>query len=133
MRRCVYILLILLLPLRAWVGDAMAMQMAIPTLAHDAMPVATAPHSGHAGSHRHEAQPAQQVAADACGSHAEPEGRSDAAHCEPSGMCQTCHTVAISTPMTVPVQGRFASAAPQRVAQGFTSADRALAQKPPVI
>lgn len=46
-------------------------------------------------------------------------------------MCQNCHTVAVLMSMVVPDHGPVPLAAPQLVAQGFTSADGALALKPP--
>ncbi|HRA63462.1 MAG TPA: hypothetical protein PLY50_12610 [Burkholderiaceae bacterium] len=138
MRRCLYVLLILLLPLRAWVGDAMATQMSLPAPAHHAMAHAAVADHGHGGAatdaHAHPAPEAIHTAADDCAGHMAPndaDSSDDAAHCGVCAMCQTCHTVAVLEVVQFPYAGQSRPALPLFAATGFTSADRAPALKPP--
>ena len=97
MRRWLFVLLIMLLPLRGWVGDAMAIQMALPGQ--------HAPASGEMQYADSESEPAHShvstialAAANECAGDtgAQDSGdEADAAHCEACAMCQTCHTVAV--------------------------------------
>jgi hypothetical protein len=138
MRRYLYVLLILLLPLRAWIGDAMATQMAFPASAHHATAQATADH-GHGDDARSTAHAppmvlAMPTGAGDCSGHAsqnEASSLDDTAHCGACAMCQTCHTVAVLAVVQFPAAGQSRPAAPLFAAIGFTSADRALALKPP--
>lgn len=137
MRRCLYVLLILLLPLRAWVGDAMATQMSFPASAHHAMAQATVADHGHGAAttaHDHPAVMAMQTAADDCAGHMaqnDADSTDATAHCGVCAMCQTCHTVAVLALVQIPDAGQSRPALPLFAATGFTSADRALALKPP--
>ena len=134
MRRWFFVLLILLLPLRGWVGDAMAMQMALPGQ--------HAPASGpmqHADGHSEPAHahlsPVALAAADDCGEHTtaqDPGDESDSAHCEACAMCQTCHTVAVLQPAVLLATGQVSPTPPAGNMHGFVSADRALLLKPPI-
>ncbi len=148
MRRFLFVLLVLVLPLRGWIGDAMAVQMAFSGSAHSTA-AAEASHSGdhahahddHAIGHRigsgsvhdHAAPGDKLAGAGGCDGHVGDDaiaaGNTD--HCGTCAMCQTCHTVAVLNVLAVPEYGPVRLAAPQLAAQGFISAERALALKPP--
>lgn len=142
MRRLFFILLILLLPLRGWAGDAMAIHMALPAPLQQAPVLDVVGHMDHAQgtAHVHSGEnPVLTATAGDCAGHGGPDGTSqtDAADCASCSMCQTCqtcqtcHTVAVVNTMVVADHGSAPRAAPQRPAQGFASADGALALKPP--
>ncbi len=135
MRHLLFAVLIALLPLRGWVGDAMATQMAAGQIQHQAAQSAAETshlhedvemaHTGHAigtpALHDCAEQPA-----DGDGSHAA-DG-----HCETCAACQACHTVAL-TPAVPDLMPHFsASTLPLPAADSFASADAALRQKPPI-
>ena len=134
MRRLLFVLLILLLPLRGWVGDAMATQMAL-----------SGQHAPASGAMQHadsDSEPAHSLvtiiasaAAEDCAGHtgAQDTGdESDAAHCEACAMCQTCHTVAVLQPPALLAATQSSPTSPPAIMQVFTSADRALFLKPPI-
>ena len=138
MRTLLFLLMIAILPLRGWVGDAMATEMAVMQVQHQQSPHAQHVHpSGtEAGIDGDEAM--QEMASDAgamhdCEGHAstgEPSANGD--HCETCAACQACHTVALAA--TAPAAGLnfspIAVPAPERV--HFASAEAALRQKPPI-
>lgn len=136
MRRIFVIVLVLLLPLRAWVGDAMAMQMALPGgTAHAA--AAAQPqhgavphhHADTADDHRHDTPTA--MAAD-CAEHTGVDTSGNDTHCQTCTMCQTCHTVAITAaPMDLPAAHGVRSL-PPRATESFVSAEHARGLKPPI-
>ena len=126
MRYLLLALMIALVPLRGWVGDAMAMQMAVAPIAHTHEAGASAP--VHAGSPRTETAVADCAGHTGSGN----PSPSDPSHCQSCVACQVCNTAALAvqtfaigatvTPLEVPH-----SAAPR-----FTSAERALGLKPPI-
>ena len=136
MRHVVLALMIVLLPLRSWAGDAMATQMAGEAIAIE---------SGSANAHKikakatfaHKNQGAESAQAipDCHGQMARQSNIDDPASSDHSGTCQACqacHTVALS-PSPVVLAKVFTS--PQlRPTPGttFTSAATALSQKPPI-
>lgn len=140
MRHLFIALLIALLPLRGWVGDAMATEMvilqvqaqqqgAIKIIALDALEESVK------ANFDAEATVGQLgVAAADCADHSAGSGsHADAAHCESCSACQACHTVTLS-----PVPNLTASAAlnlsalPHAAIARFTSAPAARDQKPPI-
>jgi len=133
MRRCLYALLIVLLPLRAWVGDAMAMQMALQGSTVHAVATAHQPDSspepeevaGHAHAHAVTSTPD-------CGGHASGETPTPHGQCQTCTACQACHNMVI--PLPVVQFGGLHRLAFQLTAadQSFASADRALVRKPPI-
>lgn len=134
MRRWFFVLLILLLPLRGWVGDAMAIQMALPG---QHLPAAGAmPHAdGDSGPAHTLARSVAQAAADDCGGHADAQQTGDAmdaTHCEACAMCQSCHTVAVLQPQALLAAAQVSPLSPAPIMQAFASADRALFLKPPI-
>jgi hypothetical protein len=134
MRRWFFVLLILLLPLRGLIGDAMATQMAMP--GHHAPAISPMLHEdGASGSaHAHASSVASAAAAD-CGGNtgALDTGEAmDAAHCETCAMCQTCHTVAVLQPAGLPTVPQISPRSPSAAMHRFASAERALFLKPPI-
>ncbi len=138
MRRALFAMLITVLLLRGWTGDAMATQMALA----DAVPaVGTAVGAGAAHGHHDEhasqvphgatSMAAEHSAHGDCHDHGSPADLAQEADCPTCTLCQACHTVAITLPpldlaaMTPPVS-RPAAGTPR-----FASADRVLALKPP--
>jgi hypothetical protein len=144
MRHLLLALLIALLPLRGWVGDAMATQMAAGQIQHsqsqehgqqhDATKTIADHQDGAlaAGHFGHE-ETATSVAEPDCAGHSTSgDTHSADGHCESCATCQACNTVALSLmgPDLSPV---FQSLVlPLPAADHFASADAALRQKPPI-
>lgn len=127
MRLLVLAFMIALLPLRGWVGDAMAMERvsqgltgtqasAAPGDCHEAM----ASHA-HAGA-PHEDHPSS-VAQDS--THAS----SDCGGCTE---CQICHSVALAGPASLPPASTPATTAPQTQARLHASIARTPGFRPPI-
>jgi hypothetical protein len=134
MRRFLYVLLILLLPLRGWTGDAMAMQMAMP--GQHAPAAGVAQHAdAHAPSAHAHSQPVAKLAAADCAEHvgqSDDGDAPDASHCEACAMCQTCHTVAVLLPLDLLAASPPGPVSPAATPPVYASADRALLLKPPI-
>ncbi|HEY3048278.1 MAG TPA: hypothetical protein VGJ72_12580 [Polaromonas sp.] len=141
MRHLLLVLMIALLPLRGWMGDAMATSMAAAQLQQQQ--VATKIIAAHAhemaaeGHFDHEttapeAAQAVQAAHDCAGDAADETSHVAGAHCETCAACQACHTVALShtAPGLNPVVN--ALTLPHAAADQFASAEAALRQKPPI-
>ena len=144
MRHLLLALMIALLPLRGWVGDAMATQMAAAHAQHrqhgaadDAATKTIAASAHHMGAESHlghEEMPpeASMVMHDCAGQTPDSAPQSSDTGCDSCAACQACHTVALSlaAPDHSPVfQGRsLLRPAPDQ----FASADAALGQKPPI-
>ena len=145
MRPLFFALMIALLLLRGWVGDAMvnsmalaplqhslpsvtAMQMSMP-MAHDAAPISAAPQTTHKA-----APDAEHAMAHDCAGHPAPDDNSPAAstHCQTCDACQACHGVALIPPATSPGAAFGTRAQPPAPAARFASADAAPGQKPPI-
>ena len=148
MRRWLLMVMVLLLPLRAWVGEAMAGQMQqqhgaiVSALADDPARTGIAPASGHdhdsarvhSGNHAHahdcdHAQanaPAVDDGAPLGNGHT--NGHAD---CPTCASCQVCSSVALAT-MDWP-SGPIASShpRPQAAPSSYASAESSLAYKPP--
>ncbi len=131
LRSLLLALLIVLLPVRGWVGDAMAGQMlaqqlsAIHSVAHNDQLALT---SGHFDD-----ETAVQGSALPCADHAaadpqHPPGKS----CAGCTSCDVCHTVAL-TPFTLPAPGADAPhAPPHTTAWRPASAEATRQDKPPI-
>lgn len=120
MRYLVIALMILLLPLRGWTGDAMATHMASTAANSEAKAAGT--HKTSAGT-------------DCAGHHGSEESDSsvsDSADGETCQACQACHTVALPGSNAIENALFEAPPPPLVVAAQFTSADTALGQKPPI-
>jgi len=128
MRYLLWFLLIVSLPLRAWVGDSMALDMlhshpiAIQNIATSAGDVSASGHihaemlAGHAG----------------CGDHA--SAVDTKAHCADGSCswCQVCHTVAAPAALPVPAPAWVPHVRPQAGSTDYASALAAPALKPPI-
>ena len=152
MRFLLFALMIALLPLRGWIGDAMATEMAMAALQQQVATkiIASQGHMMPSGDHfDHEAetpeaargaQPPHSMnimgAAESgrdCATDAS-DGSAHAAntHCESCSACQACHTVGLS-PTATSLNPVFNSPAlPHSLAAQFASAEAALGQKPPI-
>lgn len=138
MRRLVFTMLIVLLALRSWTGDAMAMQMALgggapAELAHAQAGMRHADDRGlqaH-GDQAHSAAPAAHHHAD-CSDHGAGTAPDQAAHCQTCSFCQACHSVAIAW-LPPNLAGMDATAVlPRMGIQRFASAERTAWLKPPI-
>jgi len=147
MRFLVLALMIALLPLRGWVGDAMATGMAAGQILH--LQVATellgsdtnfaavhrtAPSGRAVGSANLGSDPKNSlVTAPDCAGHASDESAQEASgHCDACPACQACHTVALSHLETHGASMAIPPALPHSSAAQFASAVAALSQKPPI-
>ena len=138
MRFLLIALMIALLPLRGWVGDVMATEMASNhAVQSEVAAKLTADHARTAGAEAnfdHASAQAEAVSGDAdCVGHGAGDSTAAASgHCESCTACQACHTVALSplaadaTPMLSPL------APPHSPVARFASADAALGKKPPI-
>jgi hypothetical protein len=138
MRHLVLALMIALLPIRGWVGEVMATDMASSkaTQRQNATKmVAAHAHGAGAGDHFGHAStdaPAPAAAPD-CAGHGTQESNPMAdAHGESCTVCQACHTVALF-PMIPAMPSPMASpSVPRSPATRFASAIAAPGQKPPI-
>jgi Tfp pilus assembly protein PilX len=121
MRRVLLLLiLIALLPLRAWAGDAMAIQMAAQAAHHSRLAVAAKAPLAHALCHEAQAEPTAP--------HTSPAQD----HCETCASCQACFTVAITVPAMLSATQPLLHGLPHAGSAQFTSAILALGHKPPI-
>jgi hypothetical protein len=144
----IFALMIALLPLRGWMGDAMATQMAV-----QAVQVAQTAQGAQTTPARHstsvEATPAMQPALHGAPAAAMPadclsHGSVDAseadeagttplgAHCENCSACQACHTVALSPSTAQHSAAALRITHPASGLTRFASFDAASGQKPPI-
>jgi hypothetical protein len=140
MRHWLLILMIVFLPLRGWAAGGMATQMAGQQIASQAMgateTVANYHYvtgtSGHF-DHQNGNAMTDEAHADCPGHAAKPAAPGQTVDCGGTcGVCQVCHSVAL-----VALSPRSFVAVPTLSASPFdasrfTSADRALSQKPPI-
>lgn len=128
MRRWLLVFLVLLLPLRGWVGEAMAGQvlherMEQVQVAEAAMHAqgAVQPHhhDGDGAPHAHHGVVAQADAATAHGD------------CGTCASCQVCSSVALSPSVPIIATGGFSQPRPETSQRAYTSAEALLAFKPP--
>ena len=147
MRRLFLITMIALLPLRGWVGDAMAMEMAIDMPVQMAMAVQKTSPLNTIISVADQAHPTRATghfgSENAAATHAECPGHSAMAsgdatdnaasgHCNTCGACQICHTVALAgTVLFNPPQAISVLPLPLGSTR-FASALPALSLKPPI-
>ena len=132
MRTLLLALMIALLPIRGWLGDAMAVEMvqhslpAASLVAEEASPASVA-----ADAHCHEAMEAADSGMDTMAHH--DEGSStDHQGCGTCTVCQVCHTVALGgTPLIDIVHGA-PQAPPAAHAARFASAEPVPGLKPPI-
>lgn len=141
MRTLLLALMIALLPIRGWLGDAMAVEMvrhSMPAASSVSMAAATATEA-----HCHEAMEvgdgmdmAQHMGmsmADAAGSHHD-GGHNSTDHqgCGTCTACQVCHTVALGGMPLIDIVHSAPQAPPAAHASRFASAEPAQGLKPPI-
>lgn len=141
MRHFLLALMIVLLPLRGWAGDAMAPGMAAAPTQHQQLAtefIAThAYESGSGGHFDHQtashapAQTMHDCAEQVDGQPAQ-AGNAHDGHCSTCESCQACHTLALSLVAPDLNTAFNASAQPRAMAMQFTSAPAARGQKPPI-
>lgn len=137
MRHLVLIFMIVFLPIRGWMGDAMATSMAT-TQAYQQTAAKAATDGLHkvadVTQHR-EADRTEHAAvaeSDCSGTAAAEQAHAADGHCDSCSACQACHTVAL-TQVEVHAPAAFSPATPTRAATAqFASAPSALSQKPPI-
>jgi hypothetical protein len=137
MRTLLLALMIALLPIRGWLGDAMAVEMVRHSLpaAEAAVSMVTAATEAHC----HEAMDAgssmdmQMDMADHAGSH-DNSSNDGAGHqgCGTCTACQVCHTVALGGMPLVDIVHSAPQAPPAAHAARFASAEPAQGLKPPI-
>lgn len=127
MRRWLLILMVLLLPLRGLVGDAMAGQMLEHGMTHAAMAATTHAAAGSHDAHGHGHDCDQPPAATA---DAEPQPQANA-DCPTCASCQVCSSVALSPTVPPALVPGFAHARPHSAPPAYASAEPSLAFKPP--
>jgi len=131
MRPLFLALMIALLPLRGWVGDVMAVELAQQSVAgpHPAMAGAASAladcHEGH-GEHAGHAPMAQPAP------HAQP-GDEHAADCGTCTVCQICHSVALTAVLPRLPAAVLPMAAPRTSQPQYASAERVQGDKPPIL
>ena len=137
MRHLLLVLMIALLPLRGWVGDAMATSMAAGQLQQQVATKIIATHAHQSGAQDHfdhetAAPEAVQAVHDCASDAADETSHAAGTHCESCAACQACHTVALSQ-TAADVNTVFnALTRPHAAADQFASAEAALRQKPPI-
>ncbi|UUZ63211.1 hypothetical protein LP417_26705 [Polaromonas sp. P1-6] len=140
MRHLLLVLMIALLPLRGWVGDAMATSMTAGQLQQQVATkiIATHAHQSAAQDHfNHETAAPEAVHAVAAVPDCTVDASDDTSHaagthCESCAACQACHTVALS-PTAADVNAVFnLRTLPRAAVAQFASAEAALGQKPPI-
>lgn len=143
MRILLLALMIALLPLRSWVGDAMAMEMVANTLSDTEIATNFAAHrtDNTRAKAQFDNQPAAMNHADCPGhtamvassdSPADDAHQAHAADCATCAACQICHTMAL-TPMALQITSTALPAGlPQASSHHFASAERAPGFKPPI-
>ena len=130
MRRRLLLVLVLLLTLRGWVGDAMAGQMLPQGATVAAVQTVNADehdHS-HAAAHGHGHDCDEHAQAPPANGHAQPQASADCSTC---ASCQMCSSMGLTPPLAAEAQSVFSQPLPQTVQAAYASAERALAFKPP--
>ena len=133
MRRLAIALMIALLPLRGWVGDAMAMEMAAATLEQPAQAIESG--AVHTHDSRFAADLDTQAAMHAdCPGHADShaETAQTSSNCGSCAACQICHAVALAPSFPHLAPAPLSAERPRTAGPDFASADRAQGIKPPI-
>lgn len=134
MRRWLLVFLVLLLPVRGWVGEAMAGQMLQERVAQVQMAQA---HGGHQQLHHVDQAHHDGSAAGTPHAHhglvASAPADTGSAHgdCGTCAACQVCSSVALSPSVPTIPAGAFSQPRPQAIQRSFTSAEALHAFKPP--
>ena len=141
MRTLLIIAMMVLVPLRAWAGDVMAISMATaPALA--GVHAAAGPAAAAATGSTHDE--ADAIAHADCLGHAgvdmagvqhpgtPSEGDTASTHCPTCSLCQVCSSPGLAIAVNLAVVVRVAHAVPLSEGTQFTSAERAGGFKPPI-
>lgn len=141
MRLLILAFMIVLLPLRGWMGDAMATEMVLAQLQptqYAPKTIASNNDGTNTGAHFHHESGANVTAQEAPFSHDCAEPASDDAsqtknaYCESCSACQVCHMLVL-TPVTADLNALFSAGTRQHAASTpFASAEAVLDQKPPI-
>jgi len=139
MRFLVLALMIVLLPLRSWAGDVMALEMAQQQSAATKTGVA---HAMPAGATAHLTSNATPYNSGHCPDQAQANVGVQAAtsdsqdtaqdHCNTCTACQVCHSVAVASEVQLPVVHHLPHYVPTTSTATFTSAAPAPGFKPPI-
>ena len=133
MHRWLLLLVVLLLPLRGWMGHAMATQAVEPAFVGVQAHALAAGHGARAGHGHgcddHAQSPAVQVdAAQPAADSASPQGHAD---CPTCASCQACSSVALSPAPAASADMVFSHPRPRTAHAAFASAEPAHLFKPP--
>jgi hypothetical protein len=131
MRRWLLLVMVLLLPLRGWVGEAMASEMLQQHVAAVAQQVAPAHEHGAYQGHDHRHGHDCDEHAHAAPADADPAQPQASADCPTCAGCQACSSPALSPAVPVTAAGGFSQPRPHTVQLAYTSAEPAVALKPP--
>ncbi len=153
MRILVFVLMIVLVPLRGWAGDMMATEMAANQVAHTHLQTEAAIESGASRARIHlpkatiegknsafgiqnlafDSKGSQTAAMHDCEGHAQASATVTAdSDCDSCSTCQACHTLALTPPAGSLSQTFSPLTLPRPAAAHFASATTALGQKPPI-
>ena len=139
MRTLLLVLMIALLPIRGWLGDAMAVEMvrhSLPaaSVVAEATPATMA--STAADAHCHEAMDAADSGMDNTMAHHDDghdsHNSTDHQSCGTCTACQVCHTVALGGTPLVDIAHGAPQAPPAAHAARFASAEPVPGLKPPI-
>lgn len=134
MRRLIFILMIALLPLRGWMGEAMATEMAAMHLIANktANTPASAIFNAENSVHPSFAIPASSALPADCEVHADmaPDTSKSNQSCT---HCQACHAAGLVSTVQINSGQTTHNPSPHAHASLFTSANIALSQKPPIL
>ena len=124
--------MLVLLPLRGWVGEAMAGQVAGHPAGQRMAAAATMAHAEHAMDTGHATAPAHAPHA-GCAEQAHHDGCGAAqdGDCGTCASCQACSSVALSPTVLLPVGSHFTQPRPETVTVAYASVEPPLAFKPP--
>lgn len=132
MRRFMFILMIALLPLRGWMGEAMATDMAVTKFTTAKSVKMTSEVRVSHVKNMADVASASPVMLAGCDTHAEQASDQDTA-VESCTHCQACHAAAlVETAQLAQLHPRI-NILPQVYATHPGSADRQLSQKPPIL
>jgi hypothetical protein len=133
MRRFVLTLMIVLLPLRGWVGDAMAMDFAAGTQDSTVFAIESEAHHAHPAMADAASHAENTMHADCPDHAASPDDTLQAASdCDNCTACQICHAVALTPTLPQLTSAALPAAQPPAAAPLFASAERAPGFKPPI-
>ena len=139
MRHLLLIIMIALLPLRGWAGDAMATNMAAIQAQHLSLNatkgIAIGDYQTDVKVHfdsETAATKTTSVAADCSGHDSGNVSFEDDTHCDSCSACQACHTVALSLTSIDAIAAFNVSTLPCAAAAQFASAPVLLGKKPPI-